>query len=283
MSLDGIFRSVFVLNLPSRADKLNSFLVAAKPYFSNVKVFSAWNGLSNETPNECKKYCQGIGSNTNICLAEIGCAISHFKLWELVRALETDKYVLILEDDAVATPTVKREDVVNTLEHVSDGIPVVYFGYTSARVSQTLAHHSLGTALCTHAYALNSNGAKTLLQHFSNIVLQRPIDVTLRDSGFVFALVSNQCIEKLQQIGFGMFYQDKRALSDIDPCRYLRKQEKLRMLSKRKYRNAKSLFFFQFIKMNTLKYMCDKGVWIVVFLLLLNHEMMSSAKVSPIN
>jgi len=89
---------IYVINLKKNPDRLNVFMKQAKE--ANIKVdrFDAINGkeLSKNHPDIHKYFIENHGLNSG----QIGCALSHIKIWE--DAIKNNyKNIFVFEDDAI--------------------------------------------------------------------------------------------------------------------------------------------------------------------------------------
>jgi len=97
--------------------------------------------------------------NRRLTKGEIGCLASHVSLWRLCVALKEP--LLVLEDDCVFKPNYEESAVENLLKRHN----IVYLGYNEmTEVKEDLGHYVVpGFAYQTHAYAINPEGARILL------------------------------------------------------------------------------------------------------------------------
>ena len=89
---------IYVINLEKNKDRLKKFMKCAKKANVNVKRFDAVNGkeLSKNDPYVIKYF----GKNSNLNPGQIGCALSHIKIWE--DAIKNNyNNIIVFEDDAI--------------------------------------------------------------------------------------------------------------------------------------------------------------------------------------
>lgn len=116
---------------------------------------------------------------------EIGCALSHFLLWEQITNQGVDK-ILILEDDISIKPDFK--DVVSQLTY-PDNFDMIFLGNCGSGEFNKTRHvyfsagsyklHKTDWAACLHAYIVSSKGAKKLVEYFQKYKINEPVDLTI--------------------------------------------------------------------------------------------------------
>ena len=116
-------------------------------------------------------------------IGEIGCILSHRKLWNEIQQISNNNWNIIFEDDIILplnlTYKQVREKIDNMLKNAQNSnVDVVYFG-------------NCLSDLCTHAYAIRPSAAKLLYENTYDCILgdsmkpydkgkQLPIDVQMR-------------------------------------------------------------------------------------------------------
>lgn len=105
----------FVISLERRPDRLAAFNDTSEGKLSDVTVVKATDGHEfniaklNESGFDTNKSWRDPIRKTRLTYGEVGCFISHWKVWE--RCVELDRPIIILEDDAVLTARFDEERV----------------------------------------------------------------------------------------------------------------------------------------------------------------------------
>lgn len=172
-----LFHKVFVINLDRRPDRLTqiaSHLTALGIQFERVP---AVDGDATELPAKWS-YTPGA----------FGCLLSHLKCYQTISNQNIKGWTLILEDDAVFSPTFLTDLPFywHTVYGFQELTPrLIYLGgnqlkygakplvYQGVRVGLPLHY------LTTHAYAITWDTAEALLGYRD--LLKQPIDLTLCD------------------------------------------------------------------------------------------------------
>lgn len=182
--MESYINKVYVINMDKDVERIKDFDIMMKEINCNYERFSAVNG--KELGQYLEKKEQYIKSLTSP--GEIGCMLSHILLWEKV--LDNNyKRVIIFEDDARSylSKDKLQEKLIKFYQHIeSNNIEepdLLYLGkcldktcYNYEQVIDNVYKNSI--PLCTHAYIINSNGAKKLLSldKFSNALDMMIID-----------------------------------------------------------------------------------------------------------
>lgn len=173
---------ISLLHARERRRKMQSELDSAGISF---RFFDAVNGLSLD--EEQLKACTS-GSPKNVfkrplSLPEIGCYLSHFKIWESVCHSEA-RWTIILEDDA----DIREDfaDVAMTIGELESGPAIIKLNKSRSMIFRNVArlanHHRLvepwvGPAL-TIGYAINRQAACQLTK--LALPFARPVDIDLK-------------------------------------------------------------------------------------------------------
>ena len=119
----------FVINLPQRADRLANFKIINDDYIS-YEVFNAVDGrifdydvLVNMGFDIDHSWIDPI-LKTKLTKGEVGCFLSHWKLWE--KCIELDEPILVLEDDAVITDKFSYDELYRMKRK---GYDFIYLGW----------------------------------------------------------------------------------------------------------------------------------------------------------
>lgn len=158
----------YVINMDHNIERLESFAKMMSKLNWEYSRFSAIDGKLTES-KEINKYFRRLSL---LSKGEIGCALSHIKLWE--KLLESDdERMVIFEDDARTHLT--GDTLKNLLrefyEYLTDNnIPepdMLYLGKAMDRCDkyEHVWRHVYKSVhpVCMHAYIISRKGAKTLL------------------------------------------------------------------------------------------------------------------------
>ncbi len=200
----------YVINLKRRPDRLNNFMKNCP--IPNVKVEYGFDGKNTE--NESLEELLLINKFKNFIPGEIGCFISHIRLYKKLIENNLD-FIIIFEDDACFCKDFKNKfnnclsQIISSNKNNSDlkkidGI--FYFGghfepnykmpdnkciyYSDHIIKQRIDysdHHD--NVRTTHAYIIFNNLAKILLDIFNN---SEYIDTSL-DSWICKNLIEQKC------------------------------------------------------------------------------------------
>lgn len=109
---------------------------------------------------------------------EIGCAMSHMKLWSDLS--HTDVPFIVFEDDAKPTPDF-RARLEYVLEQIDESIDVVFLGHCFDNAKDEYAPGLKVSAhpRCMHGYLVTPNGARKLARWASRAKPTMPIDEEL--------------------------------------------------------------------------------------------------------
>lgn len=167
----------YVISL-KHADDRRQVLAANIPY--TVDIFDAVDGHSLDE-NEVQPF-------TSLSRGQIGCFMSHIRLWERI-AGEDASTVCIFEDDVV----VSDDQAASNLRLPVDA-DLMFLGHCAEPVGEkVVGQERLHTSVyprCTHAYLITKNAAKRLSEYMRSNQHTMPIDEILAqliNSGFVRA------------------------------------------------------------------------------------------------
>jgi GR25 family glycosyltransferase involved in LPS biosynthesis len=178
----------YVINLKRRPDRLEQFKNNFGSHFSNdIEVVYGFDGKNFN--NELKEEQELIKKCFNIKLGEVGCALSHFRIYKDI--INNYDYGMIFEDDAIPC-----ENFTEKLNIILDQVPKDFdFLYIGGRfhkdftmpdnyvykISSNIVQHNeehFGPAhdRTTHSYIISKKMAQKLLDIFNNDNLKRPLD-----------------------------------------------------------------------------------------------------------
>ena len=157
----------FVLNLKRQKEKLATFLANNDEYLSDLEVVEATDGrkidltLLRQMGFDTNKHWRDPLLNRTITHGEVGCFISHFRMWQ--RCIDENEHFLIFEDDVV----VERELTDELADEAGDGI--LYLLWNEMRtVGARESKPCYPYWLC--AYVISPVAAKILIDSFLNII-----------------------------------------------------------------------------------------------------------------
>lgn len=130
-----------------------------------------------------------LGNDFNNRKGFIGCALSHYKLWQKLQDDKEHNYYIILEDDFIPSKDMKTKlnNIVNDMENKE----LIFFGYHMLDKCRNNIKHiyniecdntkidKLNTSVYiggTHGYSINKNGAKLLIKYVEDNGIKHGID-----------------------------------------------------------------------------------------------------------
>ena len=177
----------YVITLKRRPERLENFKNNFGDYSNNIKVIYGFDG--NQFFNELIEEQELIKKCFNIKLGEIGCALSHFRIYKDI--VDNYNYGIIFEDDAI--PSSNFNEKLNViLNEVPKDFDFIYIGgrfhenfimpdkYIYKISPNIVQHNNLHFGpyhdRTTHSYIISKRMAQKLLDIFNNSNLHRPID-----------------------------------------------------------------------------------------------------------
>lgn len=100
--------------------------------------------------------------NRDVKPGEIGCALSHYGVWTLIKS-RGYKSALILEEDVMADRSITNDDIQN----VPDDWDMLYLGRNPLEDDREVVNDNVvvpGASYNTHAYAVSNTGVEKILQ-----------------------------------------------------------------------------------------------------------------------
>jgi len=194
----------FVINLKKRQDRLDLFDKTNKINYARFEAFDGseidYTWLKDNWYDTDKEWVDPF-LNTQLTHGEVGCFLSHYKLW--IKCLELGEPILVLEDDAILTEKFSIEKVSRIL---SEGYNFLYLGWLEMNEDGSLPiNDELVRPVYPYwalAYALTPEAASILVNHTirNNII---PVDEYLPnmiDSLKVCAYIENVVIPHGREI-----------------------------------------------------------------------------------
>ena len=186
---------IFIINLKKDIDKRKHMEALCKQHALSYQFTDAVYGkelsasvLSTVYKKEESIYAVG----RELAKGEIGCALSHLNIYKQMLEENIDK-AIILEDDILIEDNFSS--IISSIDKFPDNWEVILLGYnTGVRKdkatpssfwdqTQITPHHNIvrliQTAFGTHAYLLNLQGAKRLIEQLH--IIKKPIDLYTGD------------------------------------------------------------------------------------------------------
>ena len=161
---------IFIINLERRKDKLDRIKERIKKIQNNedIEIIKAVDGNNINTEylsvNKYKVNSKWRDNNNKrpIKLGEIGCSLSHYKIWKRI-VEEKIKFAIILEDDAVFSDDYneKINEITKNIEYDMLYLGRKVFNKNEEEVNENMVISNF--SYWTIGYVLTNNGAKKLL------------------------------------------------------------------------------------------------------------------------
>jgi GR25 family glycosyltransferase involved in LPS biosynthesis len=179
-----------VINLErreDRKDKIISILNENNFKEEEYEIIKAVDG--NELKETDEDLLLFVGNDFNNRKGFIGCALSHYKLWQKLVNDNEHSYYIILEDDFIPSKNMKNK--INDIMDDMRSKELIFFGYHMLDKYRNNIKHiyniecdntkidKLNTTAYiggTHGYSINKNGAKLLLKYVDNNGIKHGID-----------------------------------------------------------------------------------------------------------
>lgn len=175
---------IFVVNLDESPERFKEIQVQLKEFSLKVERFSAVRGTKLSKQQLNQQYCSDANKKhfrRDLTLGEIGCYLSHRKIWQKM-VDENIELAVVLEDDIFIQPNfvciqtfaeqLKRYDLIKLADNRN---------YAPAAVKQLDQQHSLLSYKtipnCTTGYAITLAGARKFL---SREKICRPVDIDIQ-------------------------------------------------------------------------------------------------------
>lgn len=174
--------SVHLVNLARGEDRLERMSALLSERALKFRRFEAVDGSVEDFGAVYDESAQIKAGYRYLTKAELGCYLSHFRLWERVAALE-DEFYVILEDDVDVDASVPEVlAAINRLQFDWDVIRLAGLGVVPYLIAGKLdPHHDLVTLMRgstgTQGYCISSKGARKLIE--KALPISTPVDVYL--------------------------------------------------------------------------------------------------------
>ena len=170
---------VFVISL-EKAKERKAHITKMFKGFKGYSLFKAVDGynMSPEDSSLEKGYI-----TAPLKKGEVGCALSHLKLWKQLDSINDTDTFLILEDDFV--PKYAMNDILQIIKQVNN-YDILYTGHCfeqQGKLVQTVEYknkefniYESVTPLCTHSYVITKQGLKKVLEYSDKNKIKYNID-----------------------------------------------------------------------------------------------------------
>ena len=157
----------YVINLPNRTERMNTFELLNAPYLKNTQYerFDAIDG-KKITYDELKKLGYDTDSNwidpilkTRLTSGEVGCFLSHYNLWK--KCIELDVPICVLEDDGIISG-----NLFDDMDELLESYNFIYFGWKEMEESLPTSDPRFVVPVYpywTLAYVITPEAAKILV------------------------------------------------------------------------------------------------------------------------
>jgi GR25 family glycosyltransferase involved in LPS biosynthesis len=198
----------FVITLPSRRDYI---LEQCQKHNLKVEIFDAVVGIQiGLLPDQYNKL-EFPQLDANLSSGNVGCALSHYVLWNLLKYLPEEEF-LILEDDCIFC-----EDFVNKFQNIYSSLPLdwemAYVGWIKYGHDITPIHVNDGLSIripsATHAYMIKKSAIPILINSLHP--LNSPIDL----------LIINKALKKLKYYVFDPSLIDQKSYMNYSNSKWV--------------------------------------------------------------
>jgi GR25 family glycosyltransferase involved in LPS biosynthesis len=168
------FDGIYVISLPSRQDRRDRIKTELERFNTPYTVFNAIDGRK-ATP---LKHWYGTHRNMlseentkNLKPGEIGCILSHIRIWEEILLHSTkDGWYLIMEDDCAFDPRITSESLRECLSHLPKDAYYFKFAHLGIYKKKIEAINPYwnkvdGSSYSTLCYAVHTRILQSLLSH----------------------------------------------------------------------------------------------------------------------
>lgn len=208
-----LFDKAYIINLDRREDRMENIENACRKINLKYERFSACDGENlNKYKEDIDKY---FDKNHNLIPAQIGCALSHIKIWEKI--LENNyNNTLILEDDAIIPNNFWDQInlVINELPNYWEMLILGCFPKCNSKniiekkyINKITGYGNDGS----HAYLIN----KTLIEKIIRVINLYPINIPIDTWLQKYIYINNNNIFNTKE---QMIFQNRQQFkSDICP------------------------------------------------------------------
>ena len=223
----GYISPVKIVNLERRTDrKASASTLFKEAKLNNFIFYKAVDGKQLESTNELKHLFRenDFGNRRGV----IGCALSHYTLWQELIEDKTHKYYVIFEDDIhFNNQTSKFKERFDKLKPEFDKNEVLFLGYHMFAQRRAEVKHIYDTIEDntvlkveplnkniyiggTYAYSINKEGARKLVEYIHKNGIKHGID-------YLMKIAEGLAIKEIQPfLVFSEWYEDKSKPIDTD-------------------------------------------------------------------
>lgn len=169
--IDKFDSKIFIINLEKDKDRWDSI---SKQCIQNDLNFVRFNAINGNNVSK-KKINEYFAENVNLNPGQIGCALSHIKIWEYSLKNNYD-HILILEDDAILPNNFKDrvKPILNSLPSDWDYLSLNCAYCEGYDYNQNLIKVSKN--ICTVSYFISRKGMSKILNIIKENKIRIPID-----------------------------------------------------------------------------------------------------------
>ena len=158
-----------VINLPNRKDRLSEFKLNNDEYIT-YELFKAVNGYDLSYENLLAdgfdiyhKWVDPI-LKTKLTKGEVGCFLSHWRIWE--ECIRLNEPILVLEDDAIITDKFSYDELYLM---IGEGYNFIYLGWKEMKESVPINHKFVTPVYpyWTLSYMITPESAKILTNNYA--------------------------------------------------------------------------------------------------------------------
>ena len=202
-----IFNNVWIINLERRKDRL----VRTINILNKINIYPRiWKAYDSKSKDIIKKYNKL--KSKKISIDEFACYLSHISLWKYILHYDIEN-VIIFEDDIIFN-SLTKELILDEINKCI-GFKFIFLGYCTFNPYKLLNKTTkIDQAQCCHAYVININFIKNILQH---IDFKTAIDVLIEKvcKKEKDCYIVKNYNKKSNYYGNGMIFQDNNISSDI--------------------------------------------------------------------
>jgi hypothetical protein len=170
---------IFVINLPHRKDRLESFDNYSKIFGFEYEVFEAFDGKKLIDDNFVYDGIKvgGYYVSPNYFKGQVGCLISHLNLLKHCNEMNYSK-VMIFEDDCAFHDDFNNR-FLNLFSSMSDNWDMIYLSGSLPKFEENYEFYSrVSHILTTHSYLVNSKVYELLISNFLQRIFTDPVDIS---------------------------------------------------------------------------------------------------------
>lgn len=192
INFNTFFDSVYVINIPERTERLNTFMenwkntnIDINPIVikaivgKNIKNTDLYNILTPEAIIDLNQPKQKFPYQ--LTLGAVGCYLSHIKIWRQI-VEKKERYAIICEDDITFRDNFKQ-NIEKKIKFIPDDADIILIDHIVNKYKQPSTningYELVSRFYRTSCYIINYNTAKKLLK--PDLLLDQQIDSALSD------------------------------------------------------------------------------------------------------